>query len=78
MFFDIKNYFKSKRIWYIFIFITYVSISTIIPALIPKKKVKGISNNNNFFEQVKNKYPELFKKINYPLSNIFINNLITK
>ena len=23
---------------------------------------------------MKNKYPELFKKINYPLSNIFINN----
>ena len=29
-----------------------------------------------FFEQIKNKYPELFKKINYPLSNIFINNLL--
>ena len=27
-----------------------------------------------FFEQIKNKYPELFKKSNYPLSNIFINN----
>ena len=25
---------------------------------------------------MKNKYPELFKKINYPLSNIFINNLL--
>ena len=29
-----------------------------------------------FFEQIKNKYPELCKKINYPLSNIFINNLL--
>ena len=39
--------------------------STIIPALI--KKGKG--NNSNFFE-MKIKYPELFKKKNYPLSNI--------
>ena len=29
-----------------------------------------------FFEQTKNKYPELFKKINYPLSSIFIKNLL--
>ena len=29
-----------------------------------------------FFEQIKNKYPELFEKSNYPLSNIFINNLL--
>ena len=29
-----------------------------------------------FFEQIKNKYPELFKKINYPLYNVFINNLL--
>ena len=29
-----------------------------------------------FFERIRNKYPELFKKINYPLSNIFINNLL--
>ena len=29
-----------------------------------------------FFEQIKNKYPELFKKINYPLSNVFINKLL--
>ena len=48
--------------------------SSIIPALIPKKG-KGISDNF-FFEQIKNKYPSLFKKINYPLSNIFINNLL--
>ena len=45
--------------------------STIIPALI--KKGKG--NNSNFFE-MKIKYPELFKRENYPLSNIFINNLL--
>ena len=51
--------------------------STIIPALIPKKKGSGISNKNNFFfAEIKNKYPELFEKINYPLSNIFINNLL--
>ena len=29
-----------------------------------------------FFERIKNKHPSLFKKINYPLSNIFINNLL--
>ena len=29
-----------------------------------------------FFAEIKDKYPELFKKINYPLSNIFINNLL--
>ena len=48
--------------------------STIIPALIPKKG-KGVYNKNNFFEQIKNKYPELSNK-KYPLSNIFINNLL--
>ena len=45
--------------------------STIIPALI--KKGKG--NNSNFFE-TKLKYPELFKRKNDPLSDIFINNLL--
>ena len=45
--------------------------SNIIPALI--KKGKG--NNSNFFE-TKLKYAELFKRKNYPLSNIFINNLL--
>ena len=45
--------------------------STIIPALI--KKGKG--NNSNFFE-TKLKYPELYKRKNYSLSNIFINNLL--
>ena len=29
-----------------------------------------------FFAEIKNKYPELSKKVNYPLSNIFINNLL--
>ena len=29
-----------------------------------------------FFEQIKNKYPELFNKKSYPLSNIFINDLL--
>ena len=50
--------------------------STIIPALIPKKKGSDVYNKSNFFAEIKNKYPELFKKINYPLSNIFINNLL--
>ena len=49
--------------------------STFIPALIPKKE-KGVYNKNIFFEQIKNDYPSLFKKLNYPLSNIFINNLL--
>ena len=60
----------------IFSFLLPMLASTIIPALIPKKKDSGVYNKNNFFEQIKNKYPELFKKINYPLSNIFINNLL--
>ena len=59
----------------IFSFLLPMLASTIIPALIPKKG-KGVYNKNNLFEQIKNKYPELFKKINYPLSNIFINNLL--
>ena len=58
----------------IFSFLLPMLASTIIPALIPKKR--GSGNPNNSFEQIKNKYPELFKKINYPLSNIFINNLL--
>ena len=58
----------------IFSFLLPMLASTIIPALIPKKGC-GISNKNIFFfEQIRNKYLELFKKINYPLSNIFINN----
>ena len=59
-----------------FSFLLPMLASTIIPALIPKKKGFGIPNKNFFFEQIKNKYPELFKKINYLLSNIFINNLL--
>ena len=58
----------------IFSFLLPMLASTIIPALIPKKKGSGISDN--FFEQIKNKYPSLFKKSNYPLTNIFINNLL--
>ena len=49
--------------------------SSIIPALIPKKG-KEFTTKTIFFEQIKNKYPELFNKSNYPLSNIFINNLL--
>ena len=50
--------------------------SSIIPALIPKKEDLVFLTKIIFFEHIKNKYPELFKKINYPLSNIFINNLL--
>ena len=46
--------------------------STIIPSLI---KGKGVSKNRNFFE-IKTEYPSLFERKNYPLSNIFINNLL--
>ena len=46
--------------------------STIIPSLI---SARGISKNRNFFE-VKSKYPSLFERKNYPLSNISINNLL--
>ena len=62
----------------IFSFLLPMLASTIIPALIPKKRGSGISNNkNNFFLQKrKNKYLELFNKKIYPLSNIFINNLL--
>ena len=35
----------------------------------------GNTNKNNFFE-VKTKCPNLFKRKNYPLSNILINNLL--
>ena len=59
----------------IFSFLLPMLASTIIPALIPKRG-KGIYNKNDFFEQIKNKYSELFNKSNYPLSNIFINNFL--
>ena len=58
----------------IFSFLLPMLASTIIPVLIPKKKGSGIPNN--FFVEIKNKYPELSKKIDYPLSNIFISNLL--
>ena len=45
----------------IFSFLLPMLASTIIPALIPKKG-KGVYNKNNFFEQIKNKYAELFNK----------------
>ena len=56
----------------IFSFLLPMLASTIIPSLISGK---GVSKNRNFFE-VKSKYPSLFERKNYPLSNIFINNLL--
>ena len=56
----------------IFSFLLPMLASTIIQSLI---KGKGVSKNRNFFE-VKNKYPSLFERKNYPLSNVFINNLL--
>ena len=58
----------------IFSFLLTILASTIIPSLI---KGNGVSKNRNFFE-VKSKYPSLFERKNYPLSNIFINNLLKK
>ena len=52
--------------------------STIIPSLIPKKKGSGISNKNFFFEQIKNKYPELFKKNKLSSKQYFYKQLIKK
>ena len=45
----------------IFSFLLPMLASTIIPALIAKKG-KGVHNKNNFFAEIKNRYPELFKK----------------
>ena len=56
----------------IFSFLLPMLASTIIPSLI---KGKGVSKNQIFFE-VKSKYLSLFESKNYPLSNIFINNLL--
>ena len=53
-------------------FLLPILASTIIPSLI---KGNGVSKNRNFFE-VKSKYPSLFEGKNYPLSNIFIYNLL--
>ena len=47
----------------IFSFLLPMLASTIIPALIPKKRV-WYSKQKYFFEQIKNKYPELFNKKN--------------
>ena len=60
----------------IFSFLLPMLASKIIPALIPKKEGGRIPNKNDFFAEIKNKYPELFNKKNYPLSNIFTNNLL--
>ena len=60
----------------IFSFLLPISASTIILALIPKKGGLVFQTNVIFFAEIKNKYPELFKKINYPLSNIFIDKLL--
>ena len=57
----------------LFSFLLPMLASTIIPSLISKGK--GVSKNRIFFE-VKTKYPSLFERKNYPLSNIFINNLL--
>ena len=48
------------------------TLVSLIPSLLFGK---GIRNKNIFFE-VKSKYQELFKTRNYPLLNIFINNLL--
>ena len=56
----------------IFSFLLPMLASTIIPSLI---QGKGVSKNRIFFE-VKTKYPSLFERKNYPLSNTFINNLL--
>ena len=57
----------------IFSFLLPMLASTIIPLLISGK---GISKKSKFFFEVKTKYPSLFERRNYPLSNIFINNLL--
>ena len=56
----------------IFSFLLPILASTIIPSLISGK---GVSKNRNFFE-VKSKYPWLFERKKYPLSNISIINLL--
>ena len=66
----------NQRGFGIFSFLLPMLASTIIPAIIPKKEDLVFQTKIIFFEQIKNKHPELFKKSNYPLSNIFINNLL--
>ena len=65
----------NQKVSCIFSFLLPMLASTIIPALIPKKK-KEVLLKIIFLQKYKNKYPELFDKKNYPLSNIFINNLL--
>ena len=48
------------------------TLVSLLPSLLSSGK--AVSTNRNFFE-VKSKYPSLFDRKNYPLSNIFINNL---
>ena len=48
---------------------------TTLVSLLPSLLSKGKGIKNNFFE-VKTRYPDLFKRKNYPLSNIFINDLL--
>ena len=50
----------------IFSFLLPMLVSIIIPSLISGK---GVSKNRNFFLK-KSKYPLLFERKNYPLSNI--------
>ena len=49
------------------------TLVSLLPSILSSGK--GIQNKNIFFE-VKTKYPDLFKKKFYPLSNIFINDLL--
>ena len=44
--------------------------------MLPFLLSKGGNINKNIFFEVKSKYPDLFKRKNYPLSNLFINNLL--
>ena len=57
----------------IFSFLLPMLASAIIPSLISKGK--GVSKNRNFFAG-KSKYPSLFVRKNYPLSNISSNDLL--
>ena len=58
----------------IFSLLLPILASTIIPSLIKGGK---ISKDRNFFEvESKSPYPSLFERKNYPLYNIFINNLL--
>ena len=56
----------------IFSFLLPMLASNIIPSLISK----GGKISKKIFFEVKSKYPSLFERKNYPLSNIFINNLL--